>query len=1184
MGQAINCTRLNRWSVDTRSACHKFPAHRRFTKILLQVLFSTLLGLNTHSWCQTASTGALMGEVLDPSGRVIVDASVEAKNLDNAFSRSTLSDDKGQFVLPLLPPGSYQVTVTRDGYSQAQSPSVQVPVTESIRVSIPMKVAGITQTIEVLPNVSQLQSDSVTLGRVVDNRTIEALPLTSRNFTQIVDLSPGVLSGVNNAGELGSGSGGVAQIDPGNDGIFVHGSRSYDNGYEFDGVPVTDVQASGIASGGIPIPNPDAIQEFKVQTGLYSVSFGEHAGANVSLITKSGTNSVHGSVFEFFRNNVLNANDYFLNRSGQPRPDLKQNQFGFTAGGPIRRDRLYYFGSYQGTRQINGLAMGQARIACTGNVIMPPLTNDRSAQALGRLFAGTHGAFGGVSIAADGSNINPVALEILNFKLPSGSFLIPSPQTVNSSLPLASQGFSSISSPCPFNEDQFLTNLDANLSKNSTLAIRFLWSNGMMNVSFPGNGLNGTGNISGFPSDIDNRFRVLSASWVRLMQAQLLNDLRFGYTNTLGSTSAQAPFQWSDLGVAAGSMNNENGLPSVGITGSINLATAYPRSFNQKRFYVADTLTYSRAKHLLEMGGSLSRLLNDVNIVGLGSLAQFLSWPDFLLGLNAQQNGTNLFSNVYESVDDYGLLDREYRSWNGSLFLQDHFRATGTLVLDLGIRYERIGLFSDALGRNSTFDVTLVDSNPPPGGSLAGYVVGSNYADVVPPGVIRAGNNAATFGKGQNGLAPRIGFAWQPASFRSRLAVRGAYGIYFSQPTEQTFFQSVLAAPFSLGRVNFGQSNASATFRNPFPEPFPAPGLFPYFPPYSLTGNTSISTVSSNFSPALIQQFGLNTQVELAKDWMLEVGYVGTLGRHLLRDRSPNQALLASPANPIRGVVSNTVANVGLRTPVPGVPPESLRLVESAGTSSFNDLEVSLDKRLSRGLQMLASYTFSKTLDSDGSSINGTSGGNTLTKGDQNSPAQRWGRASTDRTHRLVLSAVDSLPTPSHRVTKAIFGGWSVSGVLTLQSGTALTILYNNATSVFGITDDRAQVAQGCSGSNLVTPGSLERKLGKYFNTECFTTPAVVGADGIGTTFGDSATGIVDGPGQFNIDVGILRAVPIRLPKEGSSLQFRGEFFNALNHPQFSNPNTTYGSSSFGIISTASVNPRVGQLALKLIF
>ena len=353
--------------------------------------------------------------------------------------------------------------------------------------------------IEVQANVSQLQVESIALGRVVDARAIQALPLATRNFTQIVDLSPGVSTGVNNAGELGAGGAGLAQIDPGNDGIFAHGLRSYDNSYQFDGVPVTDLQASSIASGGIPIPNPDAIEEFKVQTGLYDVSFGEHAGASVSLVTKSGTNSIHGSVFEFFRNNVLNANDYFLKGTGQPRPDLKQNQFGFTAGGPIRHDRFYYFGSYQGTRQINGLASGQARISCSADVVLPPLTNNRSAQALGALFAGESGAFGGVSINADGSNVDPVALEILNFKLPNGSYLIPTPQIVNSSRPLASRGFSTISTPCPFNEDQFLVNLNANLSQRSSVAGRFMWSDGAMTVTFPGNGLNGTRQYFWFP-------------------------------------------------------------------------------------------------------------------------------------------------------------------------------------------------------------------------------------------------------------------------------------------------------------------------------------------------------------------------------------------------------------------------------------------------------------------------------------------------------------------------------------------------------------------------------------------------------------------------------------------------------------------------------------------------------------
>ena len=251
----------------------------------LQVLFWALLGVCAPGFGQTASTGALMGEVLDSSGRAIVTATVEAQNSDMAVGRSTLSDDQGRFVLPLLPPGTYQITATKSNYSQGQPISARVPVTESIRVSIPMKVAGTTQKIEVQGSVSQLQVESIALGRIlVDARAIQALPLASRNFTQIVDLSPGVSTGVNNAGELGAGGGGLAQIDPGNDGIFVHGLRSYDNSYEFDGVPVTDLQASSIASGGIPIPNPDAIEEFKVQTGLYDAFRSANTQALASVL------------------------------------------------------------------------------------------------------------------------------------------------------------------------------------------------------------------------------------------------------------------------------------------------------------------------------------------------------------------------------------------------------------------------------------------------------------------------------------------------------------------------------------------------------------------------------------------------------------------------------------------------------------------------------------------------------------------------------------------------------------------------------------------------------------------------------------------------------------------------------------------------------------------------------------
>ena len=1184
MGLAIGRRRPNERSGHAKGLSPSVFAKLSFIYFCGFIPAVLFLVLGPCCWSQTASTGALTGEVLDPSGRAIVHASVDATDPNTAVSRSIVTDDQGQFVLPLLPPGSYQLTVKKDGYSQGQSLRVAIPVTETIRVSIPMNVAGITQKVEVHANVSQLQTDSMALGRLVDNRAIETLPLASRNFTQIVDLSPGVTSGVNNAGELGTGGSGMAQIGASNDGIFVHGSRSYDNAYEFDGVPVTDLQASSNASGGIPIPNPDAIQEFKVQTGLYDAPFGEHAGASVSLVTKSGTNSIHGSLFEFFRNNVLNANDYFLKSAGQARPDLKQNQFGFAIGGPIRRDRIYYFGSYQGTRQINGLASGQVRIGCIAEVNLPPLTDDRSAQALGAMFAGTSGTFGGVAVKADGSNINPVALDILNFKLPNGSYLIPTPQIINPSLPLASQGSSTISTPCHFDEDQYLANLDVDLPQNSRLSIRSMWADDTMNISFPGNANTGTGNISGFASNIDNHFRVVSLSWVQLLKPQLLNESRFGYTNTLGSSTAHAPFAWSDIGVAAGSMNNANELPSLGIVGSINLASAFPRTFNQKRFYLSDNLTYSHSRHLFEMGGSLSRIHDDINIIGFGTFVDFLSWPDFLLGLNAQQNGTNLFSNVYESVDVYGLMDREYRKWNGALFIGDRFRATDSLTLYAGLRYERLGQFDDALGRNSSFDINRSDANPSSAGSVAGYMVAANYPYAVPPGVIRAGNNSANFGLGQNGLAPRLGFAWQPAIWLSRVVVRGGYGIYFSQPTGQTYFQTVFGAPFALARLNAGQANAAATFNNPFPEPFPTPSFFPNFPPYSPTTKITLDTVSPDFRPALIQQLGLNVQFALARNWMLEVGYVGTLGTHLLRTRSLNQALSASPSNPIRGATSNTVANVGLRVPVQGVPPDGMAFVESAGTSAYNGLEASLEKRLSKGLQLLGSYTYSKTLDSDPSNLNGSSAGAVIIRGNQNSSAQRWGRTSVDRTHRFVFSGVYAFPSPSEGWQKALFARWSTSGVLTLQSGTALAIAYNNSTNVFGISEDLAQLAPGCSNGNVVTSGSVESKLGKYFNSACFTKPPVIGADGIGTAFGNSSSGIVDGPNQFNVDVGVLRSIPIRWPTESSSFEFRGEFFNALNHPQFSNPNTTYGSSSFGIISSTSVNPRVVQLAVKLLF
>jgi hypothetical protein len=334
----------------------------------------------------------------------------------------------------------------------------------------------------------------------------------------------------------------------------------------------------------------------------------------------------------------------------------------------------------------------------------------------------------------------------------------------------------------------------------------------------------------------------------------------------------------------------------------------------------------------------------------------------------------------------------------------------------------------------------------------------------------------------------------------------------------------------------------------------------------------------------MVQQYSLNVQTELHEGWLLEVGYVGTRGIHLVRQRSLNQALSASASHPIRGVTTDTVANLPLRVPVVGVPPDSLVVMESEGNSWYNGLEVSLTKQFSHGLQLLASYTFSKTLDTDGADINSTASGNALTLGDQDSPGQRWGRASFDRTHRFVLSGTWTLPGPREGLWRTVLGRWELAAVVTIQSGSALTVAATNPNNIFGISEDRAELTGNCTKNQLVTGGSIGSKLNSYFNTSCFTNPPVIGTDGIGTGFGNSGTGIADGPGQANADLAFSKTMPIKWPSEGSNLQFRAELYNALNHPQFANPDTNFTSPTFGVISSTAVNPRVIQMALRLAF
>jgi len=1149
----------------------------------LWACFAINLGFTALVCSQTASTGALTGIILDPSGAGVPGVTAQLAKDDGSEVKYATSDEQGRFAFLFLPPGRYKLKASRTDFEPLFLPDLHIYVTETLRFELRLQLASHLERQEVSSDPLMVQLDNSALGRVVNESAVTGLPLVTRNFAQITSLSPGVSTGVYNAGELGLGGTALSQIAKSNDGIYVHGARSYDNNFQLDGISMSDVQGSAAGSGGIPIPNPDSIQEFKVQTGLYDAGYGRYGGANVSVITKTGSNAFHGTVFEFLRNEVLNANNFFLNQTGQPRPVLKQNQFGFALGGPIKEDKILFFGSYQGTYQVNGIAAGQSRTACTASLSEPPLTNDRTPAELGRIFAGMTGAQGGAAIKPDGTNINPVALTLLNFKLPDGTFLIPTPQTVDPTKPLAQQGFSVLTDPCHFNENQFSANVDYLNRPNSKIAVRFFLADDDENVTFPGNGLNPAGNIPGFPSPSDSGFRVFSLAHTYTFNNAWLNEARIGFVRTRTTTEARTPFDWSDVGVAEGDMSHNNELPSLQILGSASIASGFPRTIAQNSFVFGDNLSFVRGAHTVRLGGSLTRLQDNVNLVGLGSFLQFLSWPDFLLGLSAQDNGSG-FSNVFASFDDFGLTNREFRVWESTAFAQDDYRIRRSFTLNLGLRYERLGQFGDRLGRNASFDIGKADPNPPPSGSVAGYIVASNFPDVVPPGVLRANNTFGNDGAGQNTIAPRIGFAWQFLPRTSRMVLRGGYGTGYSRPTGQAFYQNILGAPFSVFRLNAGAANANATFQLPFPQPFPRPESFPSFPAYSPTSTTTIYSVAPGFRPAMIQQYSLNVQAELHKGWLLEIGYVGTRGIRLVRQRSLNQALPASTIDPIRGVTTNTFANIPSRVPILGIPPDSLVEMESEGSSWYNGLEASLTKRLSHGLQFLASYNFSKTLDTDGSDINSTSSGNALTLGDQNSPRQRWGRASFDRTHRFVFSETWDIPSPSAGLQRVLFAGWGLAAVVTIQSGSALTIEDTNANNVFGISEDRGQLSGACTKSQFVGAGSIGSKLNNYFNKACFSSPPVIGADGVGTAFGNSGTGIATGPGQANLDLALSKTMIVNWPIEKSSLQFRAEFYNALNHPQFAYPDTNFTSPTFGVITSTSVNARVGQFALKFAF
>lgn len=1147
--------------------------------IVIACLIVSLFVVDVSSFAQTASTGALVGVTTDPSQAVIPGVEITATNEATGEMRTVISRENGNYTAPLLPPGLYRIQATLPGFKTGVRSGIRVNVTETTTLNIQLEVGDVAQTVTVEAMPVMVQQESSALGRVVGESVVSNLPLVTRNYTQILGLSPGISMDVTNAGELGRGTGGTMLGK-----ISVNGSRAYDHNFQVDSTEVNDFETStGGNTAGLAVPNPDTIQEFKVQTAQYDASFGRNAGANINVVTKSGSNQFHGSLFHFLRNEIFNANDFFFNRTGTRKPVVRQNQFGGTVGGPIKRDKLLFFGSYQGTRQITGLAAGKTRAKCSATVFTPPLTDDRTPTGLGAIFGGRNGQLGGTAVRSDGSNINPVALRLLQMKLPNGSYLLPTPQIIDRTQPFDRQGLFTISDPCTFQEDQYMSNLDYLQTTKSKFALRLFAATSDQHVSFPAS----ANNVQGFPLVSVNEFYVGSLAHTYVFGPRLFNEARIGFYRNRLAFRHSAPFKYSDLGVLAGEQFND--LMSINITGSYSLGNGNPLDLPQNTYQVRDNISFTMGSHTLGFGVGMTRTQDNVlKWRSPGSLT-FQTFPDFLLGLDGASNGSG-FSNIFSSSWTVGpAFDRNGRLIDGFAYVQDNYKFSSRLTLNLGMRYERMGHYNDILGVNTNFDVAKANPNPPASGTFAGWIVPSNFAagfnssKDLPPGVTKTDTPFGVKGEGQNLWAPRVGFAWQMLPNSSRMVVRGGYGLYYTRTVGQIVYNSLGSGPFKLTGSRTGNINAPASFSNPFVQPIPAINAFPAWDPlmYSpLTARTA-NSLAQDYRPPIVQQYSLNVQAEIVPNTLLEAGYAGTRSTRLVRNRSINQAELAGPSKPIRGVTTNTVANVSQRVPILGFQAVGIGRTESEGQAWYNSLQASLTKRMSHGLQFLTSYTWSKNLDTDAGSSSNFSAG----PGDQFASRGRYGRAPGDRAHRFVFSSVYEVPNiAKNRSIGKLVGGWAISGVATIQAGQTLTILSTNANNIFGITNDRAQIQAGCTNSQLVTSGGVTGKLGNYFNAACFTSQPVIGDDGRATGFGNSGVGIVNGPAQQNFDIALIKRTGLRWLGEGSNLEFRAEMFNAFNTPQFNDPGTQRTSSAFGQISSTSVSPRIMQLALKISF
>lgn len=1083
--------------------------------------------------------GTIAGTVRDVSGAVVPNVNITVRNVNTGVEFKTTTNESGEYVAPNLIPGEYSLEASAQGFSTLVRSGLTLHLNERLAVDLTLQVGSVTQTVEVTGSAPLLKSQSTSVVTLISRRDVSELPLNGRTVFQLAPLVAGVTNGIpyENANNTSIPDNARAQ-----QGLAVNGLPQSANSYILDGVYNDQINQGLMAV----IPPLEAIQEFSLETSNFRPEIGRGGGV-MNITIKSGTNKFHGEAFDFLRNSALDARNFFDYSSPRRLPNFVQNQFGGTFGGPIRKDKTFFFADYQGFRQRQGLtyitivpgpAIRNGDFSATDRPIYDPNTNAYvNGQQTRQLFPGQ---------VIDPARFSPAASKILNYlPLPNG--------------PVLAEGQGLFYSSASRQSDQYNYDIKINhtISDRDSFAAR--WSEGQSHTVLPGafesipqfapaiGSTVSVGGAGGLTGRVSNPSANLGLQEIHNFSPRIINEARAAYVRA-GATAVQLGYghNYADqLGIPNTNVtDNNSGFPTmnIGRLSSIGETPFFPLIELENVFQYLDNVTFISGGHTYKAGVDFKKVQRQFTQI-LGDPAGGFSFGD---GFTADPSNPGTTGNAFASfllgIPDSGTLIRNsglagLRSTEFSAYWQDTWRATSKLTVDYGVRYDLFTPQTEVYDRQTNFDLKTAKLLLPPGtdGSNPNY------------------HNRALARTPKHDFAPRLGLAYQ---VNPKTVVRTAYGIFFF-PQAQEGFQLTANPPFVGGtnyaNVAFGQTQV---INRTLDEGFPTTN--PFIPIDQYTGN--IQAINPDNATAYIQQWNFGIQRQLTPNTALETNYVGSKILHLQDIWNPNQQFPGN-GDPLShmpyGPMVGRLFSIG-------------QFKDNRGWQWYNSLQVTLTKRFSDGLSFLTNYTWSHANGLAMCSLCQVQHQNIL---DLN--ADR-GNSGTDFRHRFNASWLYQLPfghgktymSNASGATNVLVGGWQFGGIALIQAGEA-----------YNVSGGAGRPNRICNGN--APPGG--HTLQRWFDPSCFPLPAAVPDTvngGVYIPYGNSGFNPLIGPGIVNFDLSVFKSFPIR---ETTRLEFRSEFFNAFNTAHFGLPLSSVPSSSAGRIVSAGPARQI-QMSLLLFF